>query len=263
MLIETHAHLDFPEYDRDREDVIRRANTAGVGIIINVSSSLKGCFASTELSRRHDCIYTACGIHPHHAKDVTDALIQDLKELILQSKKVVAIGEVGLDFYRSLCLKDVQYNAFIKFLRLSKELNLSLIFHCREETSHKKEASRLLLEAVKENLDIPPRAVIHCFSGDEELLKECLDLGLYISFTCNVTFKNADGLREVLKATPIERLLLETDSPFLAPEGRRGQRNEPAYLTYLVETIAENLGIAKDDVERITTENAKRLFQIP
>lgn len=263
MLTETHAHLDFPEYDSDREDVIRRANAAGVGIIINVSSSLKGSFASVELSKSYDCIYVACGIHPHHAKDVTDDVIQSLKELALSSKKVVAIGEVGLDFYGNLSPRDIQHDAFIEFIRLSKELNLSLILHCREENPHKKEASRLLLKVVKENLDIPPRAVLHCFSGDDELLKKCLDLGLYISFTCNITFKNAGRLREILKGTPIERLLLETDSPFLAPEGKRGQRNEPAYLTYLVETIAENLNISKDDVERITTENSRRLFQLP
>lgn len=260
MLIETHAHLDFPEYDRDREEVIRRAEAAGVGIIINVSSSLEGSLASIELSKKYDSIYAACGIHPHHAEDVTDSLIQNLKELALQSEKVVAIGEVGLDFYGNSSPKDIQYSAFIKFIGLSRELNLPLILHCREEAADKGIASRLLFEAVKENLDRPPRAVIHCFSGDEELLGECLNLGLYISFTCNVTFKNAARLRRILKATPMERLLLETDSPFLAPQAKRGQRNEPAYLTYLVEAIAQTQGITKDEVERVTTENAKTLF---
>lgn len=262
MLIETHAHLDFLEYDNDRQEVIRRANTAGVGIIINVSSSLKGNFASVELSKKYDCIYAACGIHPHQAEDVTDEVIQSLKGLALSSKKVVAIGEVGLDFYKNLSPRDIQYDALIKFLVLSKELNLPLILHCREEAPDKKEASKALLKAIKENLDMPYRAVIHCFSGDGEFLRECLDLGLYISFTCNVTFKKADRLRKILKATPIERLLLETDSPFLAPEAKRGQRNEPAYLTYLLEAIAENLGISRGDVEQITTKNTKSLFRI-
>ncbi|NQT90923.1 MAG: TatD family hydrolase [Candidatus Omnitrophica bacterium] len=262
MLIETHAHLDFPDYKDDRDDVIRRANDAGVGIIINVSSNLKGSFSSVELSRQHDCIYAACGIHPHDAKDVTDETIQSLKGLITSSDKVVAIGEVGLDFYRNLSPHQLQIDAFVKFIRLAKELKLPLILHCREEAPGKKEASGLLIKSLRENLDIPVRAVMHCFSGDEEMLKQCLDLGMYISFTCNVTFKNAAKLREVLKAVPVERLLLETDAPFLAPEGKRGQRNEPAYLRYLLEAISENLGISKDEVERITTENAKNLFGI-
>jgi len=262
MLIETHAHLDFPDYKDDRDDVIRRANDAGVGIIINVSSNLKGSFSSVELSRQHDCIYAACGIHPHDAKDVTDETIQSLKGLITSSDKVVAIGEVGLDFYRNLSPHQLQIDAFVKFIRLAKELKLPLILHCREEAPGKKEASGLLIKSLRENLDIPVRAVMHCFSGDEEMLKQCLDLGMYISFTCNVTFKNAAKLREVLKAVPVERLLLETDAPFLAPEGKRGQRNEPAYLRYLLEAISENSGISKDEVERITTENAKNLFGI-
>lgn len=262
MFIETHAHLDFPEYDNDRQEVIRRANAAGVGIIINVSSSLKGSFSSVELSERYDFIYAACGIHPHHAEEVTGEVIQSLKGLALQSKKVVAIGEVGLDFYRNQSLKDAQRQSLVKFIGLSKELNLPLILHCREQAPDNREASTLLLEALRENLDRPLRAVMHCFSGDAQLLKECLDLGLYISFTCNVTFKSANRLRDVLKAVPIERLLLETDSPFLAPQEKRGERNEPAYLTYLAEAIAENLKISRDDVERITTKNAKELFQI-
>ena len=254
--------MDFPEYDADRQDVIRRASTAGVGIIINVASSLEGSFSSVELSEKYDLVYAACGIHPHHAEEVTDGVIRSLKALALRSKKVVAIGEVGLDFYRNQSLKDAQQQSLVKFIRLSRELNLPLILHCREQAPDNREASTLLLKTLRENLDMPPRAVLHCFSGDAQLLKECLDLGLYISFTCNVTFKNADRLREALKATPIERLLLETDSPFLAPQEKRGRRNEPAYLTYLAEAIAGNLNISRDEVERITTKNAKELFQI-
>lgn len=262
MLVETHAHLDFPEYDNDREDVIKRAKAANVGIIINVSSSLRGSLASLELSRRYDCVYAACGIHPHDAKGVTDDVILKLKELALSSKKVVAIGEVGLDFYRNLSARDIQHDAYIRFLKLSKELDLPLILHCREESALKKEASRLILQGLREHLDMPVQGVIHCFSGDSTLLREALEMGLYVSFTCNVTFKKADSLRETLKATPIERLLLETDSPFLAPEQKRGQRNEPAYISYLVDAISENLNIGRDEVERITTENARTLFRL-
>ena len=262
MLVETHAHLDFPEYDNDRDDVIRRANACGVGIIINVSSSLKGCLASVELSKSYDCIYAACGIHPHDAKELTDDTVRQIKNLILSSKKVVAIGEVGLDFFRDISPRDIQQEAFIKFVRLSKELNLPLILHCREAEYGQNEAARFIIDTLKENLTAPFKAAMHCFSGDKEFLKEWLDAGLYVSFTCNVTFKKADRLRETLRAAPIDRLMLETDAPFLSPQAKRGERNEPAYLTYLVDAVAENLNIAKDDVERITTENAKAFFGI-
>jgi TatD DNase family protein len=262
MLIETHAHLDFPDYNSDRDDVIRQANSAGIGIIINVSSSIEGCFKSVELSKCYNCIYAACGVHPHDAKEISDSAIKKIKDLILSSKKVVAIGEVGLDFYRNLSGRDIQYETFIKFLKLSKELNLPLILHCREEAVGKKEASGLIIKALKEYFNAPIKAVMHCFSGDEESLREYLDMGIYISFTCNITFKNADRLRNIVKLVPIERLMLETDSPFLAPQVKRGQRNEPAYLTYLVWALSEILSISKEEIERLTTENAKRFFNI-
>lgn len=260
MLIETHAHLDFPDYDNDRDDVIRRANASGVGLIINAASNVKGSFASVGLGKEHECVYACCGVHPHDAASVTDNEIAKLRNLALSSKKVIAIGEVGLDFFRNLSPRDAQREAFVKFVRLSKELGLPLILHCREASPDEREAAVLLFEAMRKNLDTPFRGVMHCFSGDKELLKECLDTGLHVSFTCNITFKNAGRLREMLKAVPLNRLLLETDSPFLAPQTKRGERNEPAYLVYLVEAIAENLGVTKEEVERITTENAKRLF---
>jgi TatD DNase family protein len=262
MLIETHAHLDFPEYDNDRDDVIKRANNSGVAIIINVSSSLKGSFASAELSNNYDCIYAACGIHPHDAKSVTDDAIQKIKELASSSQKVVAIGETGLDFYRNLSEKELQYNAFVKFINLSKELHLPLILHCREESHGEKDAQKMLFKAMRENLKLPFRGVMHCFSGDTEFLEECLDSGLCVSFTCNVTFKNAGRLRDILKITPLDRLLLETDSPFLAPQAKRGSRNEPCHISYLVETISDTIGVTKAEIEDITTKNAKELFCI-
>jgi TatD DNase family protein len=262
MLIETHAHLDFPEYNNDREDVIRRANSAGVGVIINVSSSLAGSIASVELSKRYDCIYASLGIHPHDAKEANDDAIKKIRELALSYQKTVAIGEVGLDFYRNLSPKDIQYNAFVSFIRLSKELNLPLILHCREDAPGKNEASTLMFKALKENLDKPFKGVMHCFSGDEQLLKECLDCGLHISFTCNITYKKADRLKEVLKETPLERLLLETDSPFLAPQIYRGRRNEPAYIAHLADAISEIFNVSRQEIEDITTNNVNSLFNI-
>jgi len=260
MLIDTHAHLDFPDYNNDREEVIKRANASGVGLIINAASSAEASFASVKLSKEYECIYACCGIHPHDAGNATDREIARLKDLALSSEKVVAIGEIGLDFFRDLSPRKLQYEALVKFIRLSRELDLPLILHCREEAPDKKDASAMLFKALEENLDKPFKGVMHCFSGDEKLLEKCLDAGLHVSFTCNITYKNADRAREVLKAAPLNRLLLETDSPFLAPQAKRGKRNEPQYLTYLTEAIAENLNIAKEEVERVTTENCKRLF---
>jgi TatD DNase family protein len=263
MLIETHAHLDFPEYDNDRRDVIKRAASAGVGIIINVSSSIESNFKSVSLSREYDSIYAACGVHPHDAKSVADGTIQEIRNLISSSVKVVAIGEVGLDFYRSLSPRKIQQEVFARFIRLSTELGLPLIVHCRNESYDNRDASRLVLELMREHYGRQLRGVMHCFSGDEQLLREYIDAGLYVSFTCNVTFDNAHRLRQVLKAVPPERLLLETDSPFLSPQAKRGERNEPSYLTYLADAIAVNNGVTREEIERITAENARELFRIP
>jgi len=262
MIIETHAHLDFPEYDKDRKEVIERAKNAGVGIIINCSADLKGSIASVGLSREYECIYAACGIHPHSAKSLTEESFSRLRSLILSTEKVIAIGEVGLDFYRDISPRDLQYEAFVRFVRLSKEIDLPLIIHCREESPDKRDAARLIIDTLRDNLVLPVRGVVHCFSAGPELLREYLDLGLYISFTCNITYEKAQGLRQTLKGVPIDRLLLETDAPFLSPQAKRGRRNEPAHLIYLIEAISGLIGMSRQEIERITTENAKRLFNL-
>ena len=260
MLIETHAHLDFPQFDADRDEVISRARKAGIGYIINVSSSLKGCVSSVELSKKYDIIYASCGIHPHDAKDADEGAFKAIRDILVSSKKVVAIGEIGIDLFRNLSPVHVQAEVFRKFLKLSSEFNLPVVLHCREEGPDAKGASELLFGIMEEELKKPFRGVMHCFSGDEKLLKKCVDAGLHVSFTCNVTFKKADRLREVLKHVPIEKLLLETDCPYLAPQEKRGERNEPANLSYLVDAVSKNMGVKTEDVEKVTTENARRLF---
>ncbi len=263
MLIDTHCHLDFHDFDRDRDDVIDRAKKAGVKAIINVGSSIEGSSRALALAKSHDIVYATLGVHPHEAKSVTDEVIKDFKVLSgrahlsvpYNSSKVVAIGEVGLDYYRNLSPKDEQESAFRKFIRLAQELDLPLIIHSRDASG---EVLRILKEERRDNF----KGVMHCFSGDEDFLKECLELGLYISFTCNLTFKNAQGLRDAARVTPIERLLLETDAPFLAPQKYRGKRNEPAYLTHLVDEWIELTGLTRDDIERITTYNANDLFKL-
>jgi TatD DNase family protein len=254
MLIDTHCHLDFPDFDVDRDDVIDRARGAGVIAIIDVGSSIEGTRRAVELTKSHDIVYATLGVHPHEAKSVTEKVIADFRGLA-EEEKVVAIGEVGLDFYRNLSPKEEQEAAFRKFIRLADELNLPLIIHARDAAA---DVLRILKEEKRKNF----RGVMHCFSGDERFLKECIDLGLYLSFTCNITFKKADALRVVAKEVPVERLLLETDAPFLAPQKFRGKRNEPAYLPYLVEEWAVITGLTKNDIARITTHNANALFKL-
>lgn len=260
ILVDTHCHLDFPEFNEDRDEVIKRAGDAGVAYIINIGSSVEGSRRSAQLAGEYPMVYASVGIHPHYAKEVNGRIPAELKALV-KNKKVVAIGEVGLDYYRNLSPKGLQRRLFLEFLDLAKENNLPVVIHAREAPPHmgRGEAHREVLEILKGRAHAP-RGVMHCFSADESYLKECLGLGLYISFTCNLTFKNAEGLRALAKSTPAERLLLETDAPFLAPQEMRGRRNEPAYLTYLRDAHARLRGLSDDDIARITTHNAKALF---
>ncbi|MFA5255825.1 MAG: TatD family hydrolase [Candidatus Omnitrophota bacterium] len=254
MIIDTHCHLDFKDFDSDRDSVLNRAKEAGVVRIINVASSVEGTRRSLELAGKYDIVYASIGVHPHDAGDVTDKVIEDFR-VLAENDKVVAVGEVGLDYYRNLSPKDKQVEAFKKFIHLAGSLKLPLIIHSRE-------ADQDLISVLKSEKTEGQAGVIHCFSGDEQFLKECLELGLNISFTSNLTFKKAQTLREIARTVPIERVLLETDAPYLAPEGMRGKRNEPAYLPRLVDEWVKLTGLSKGDVERITTHNANELFKL-
>ncbi|HTZ11794.1 MAG TPA: TatD family hydrolase, partial [Candidatus Margulisiibacteriota bacterium] len=228
MLIDTHCHLDFPEFNLDRDAVIRRARDEGIEYIVNIGSSLQGSLASLGLSREYAFIFATVGIHPHEADSFKP---QDEVELrgLAGDKKVVAIGEIGLDYYRNFSKAENQRNLFSSLIKLAKDLNLPLVVHSRQ-------ASADTLGILKEFM--PLKAVVHCFSGDQVFLKDCLDLGFYISFTCNVTYKKADSLRKIVELAPLKNIFLETDAPYLAPEAMRGKRNEPANIKLLAETIA-------------------------
>lgn len=252
--IDTHCHLDFPEFDTDREQVIERAKKAGVEYLINIGSSLAGTKKSLELAQRYAHIYATAGIHPHHAQGIAPADLELFKKLSGE-RKVVAIGEVGLDFYKNFSPPQAQRKIFNDLLQISLERKLPVIIHNRL-------ANNEILDIIIDILGKSIRGVIHCFSGDELFLKKCLDLGFYISFTANITYQKADDLRQLVKITPVENMLLETDAPFLPPQSYRGKRNEPAYLKHLIEEISRLKGLSGEDIMRITTYNAKTLFSL-
>jgi len=252
MLVDTHCHLDFPEFDTDRDEVIRRAKNEGIGYIINIGSSLQGSKKALELSRQHNFIYATIGLHPHEADKFDDAAGASIGELA-RKDKVVAIGETGLDYYKNYSKAENQKKLFRYLAKLAKDSDLPLIIHNRQA---QEDTLKILSEFM------PVKAVVHCFSGDENFLKKCLDLGFFISFTCNITYKKAQTLRTFVKSTPLERLMLETDAPFLPPEGFRGKRNEPAYVKLLAREIARIKEVSPEEVTRVTTDNARRFFDL-
>ncbi len=253
MLIDTHCHLDFPEFDRDREEVIRNARGKGIDYIVNIGSSIEGSRKSVELAEKYDFIYAAVGVHPHEA-DAFDERARQALDSLAGKKKVVAIGETGLDYYRNYSAAENQKKLFRYSLDLAGKLKLPLVLHNRQAESD-------TLNILKEGL--PHCAVVHCFSGDESFLKECLALGLFISFTCNITYRKAESLRNIVRVTPVERMMLETDAPFLSPQGFRGKRNEPAFVSNLAEEVSRIKEIGVGEICRITTENARRFFNLP
>jgi TatD DNase family protein len=250
MLIDTHCHLDFPEFDPDRDEVIRSAKSEGIDYMINVGSSLKSSSASLGLAQRYDFIYAAVGIHPHEADKFNQEEFKALNDLA-KKDKVVAIGEIGLDYYKNYAQQENQKRLFIHQVNLSRELKLPLVIHSRQAES---DTLRVLKEAM------PLKAVVHCFSGDENFLKACLELGFFVSFTCNITYKKAENLREIIKIAPLERIFLETDAPYLAPEGLRGKRNQPLNVKYVAGEIARIKALSLEEVARLTSANAKAFF---
>lgn len=252
MLIDTHCHLDFPQFAQDRNEVIRRAKDAGVEYLVNIGATLYSSIASCKLTREYKEVYASVGVHPHDADSFSQEVLDKIKELALD-KKVVAIGETGLDYFRNLSSPANQKQVFSKLIELAKELDLPLVVHTRQA---EKETLNILKAAM------PVKAVIHCFSGDESFLKECLNCNFLISFTCNITYKKAQGLRDMVRLTPLDKLMLETDAPYLSPEGFRGKRNEPVQLKLLAEEISRIKGLKIEEVADKTTENAKTFFKL-
>jgi TatD DNase family protein len=258
-------------FNPDREEVIQRARDAGIGAIITIGSDLAGNRGGLELSQKYDFIYATVGFHPHDAKDFTEEIFTQIKEWAIKYKfqipnsknqtsntknqhsKVVAIGEIGLDYHYDNSPREVQRMVFGKQLRLAKELDLPVIIHSREA---KKDTLEIIMHSGVN------RGVFHCFSGDMDMAEKAMALGFHISIAGPATFKNAKRLREIAQALPDNYLLIETDAPYLTPEPFRGKRNEPSYLVHTAQAIAALRGVSLEDVSRITTLNAKLLFRI-
>jgi len=258
MLIDTHVHLDDPRYDPDRESVFQRAEEAGVGAFITIGCDLCSSTAAVELATKRPNVYATVGVHPHEGKRIEPHWYEELRQLA-QQPKVVAFGEIGLDYHYDHSPRDIQRQQFREQVTLAKSLHLPLVIHTREA---QEDTMTILREEHAESIG----GVFHCFSGDHWLAKEALDLGFYLSFSGIITFKNATLLREVIRTVPDDRILIETDAPYLTPIPFRGKRNESAYVKYVAEQIAalkypkSPTGLSQ--ISELTTNNAKRLFKI-
>lgn len=260
ILIDSHAHLDAKAFESDRHQVVERAWDAGLGAVITVGvgDSLSELEGAVALADKYERVFCTVGVHPHDARGIQAEWYGRI-ETLARHPKVVGIGETGLDYHYMHSPKAVQRDAFERFLKMGREAGLPVVIHTREAD---KDTISVLREAREEG-GAPLSGVVHCFSGDYPLAKQALDLGLHISFTGVITFPKAEPLREVLKKIPIEKVLLETDCPYLSPVPFRGKRNEPARVVHVAETVAEVLGRPIDEIAGITTENVVRLFRLP
>jgi TatD DNase family protein len=260
MFVDSHAHIDGTEFDADRDEVVARAREAGVVAILNVGT---GDPHSGELERavevagRYEGVYAAVGVHPHDARLFDDGAAEHVRELARASERVIAWGEIGLDYHYDNSPRDVQREVFARQLRIARELNLPVIIHSREADDETVEILRA------EWSDAERGGIMHCFGGGYEMAASVLELGFMISFAGNVTFKKAEALREVARRIPLERMLVETDCPFLTPVPFRGRRNEPARVVETARCLAALRNVEPEEFGRITTGNFLRFFNLP
>lgn len=254
MLVDSHAHLEMKDFDRDRDRVVARALEAGVDYILTVATTVQDARKALEIAQKHESVYVAMGIHPHEVKDITGGDYDDLRGFA-REKKVVAFGEIGLDFYRNHSPREIQQVRFRELLRLGKELKLPIILHDRD-------AHEEILNILREEGNGQWKGVFHCFSGDYAMARKVLQMGFFLSIPGTVTFKKSLIQQEIVRRIPLENFLLETDCPYLAPEPYRGKRNEPAFVRKTAEKVASLKGLSFEDVARITSWNAKLLFGI-
>lgn len=275
MFVDSHCHIDGAEYDADRDDVINRARDAGVGTMLNVGTGdpHSGAFERTvELAETHTDIYAAVGVHPHDAKLFDDRAEQRLVDLVKQRQRVIAWGEIGLDYHYDHSPREVQRAVFARQLRLARSLNLPVIIHSREAND---DTIAILREVQAGGTGVSPvnhaqdadatteqkkSGVLHCFGGTLEMATSAIALGFFISFAGNLTFKKAEDLREIARQLPLDRLLVETDCPYLTPAPFRGKRNEPARVVETARCLAELHHKELAEIGRVTSENFAKLF---
>ena len=253
MLFDTHAHMNDPAFDEDREEVLLGLQEKGVALMMNIGCSLASSRDCVAMANKYPFVYATVGTHPDTADEVDDTVLEEYRKLCKQESKVKAIGEIGLDYYYETIPREIQQRAFRLQMELARELQLPVVVH--ERNAHD-DGMRI----VKEFKGVT--GVFHCYSGSAEMARQLVDMGWYIGFTGVLTFKNARKAVETAQSIPLDRIVLETDCPFMAPEPFRGKRNDPGYLYRMAERLAEIRGISLEEVHRITTENGKRLYRI-
>ena len=253
MLFDTHAHMDSRSFNEDRQEVLHSLPQAGIALLMNPGCSLESSKKAVQLAKDYDYIYAAAGSHPDAADEVNDAVLEEYRMLCKLNPKVKAIGEIGLDYHYEDIPRDLQKKAFVAQMELAKELDLPVIVHERD-------AHEDGMAIIKQFPTVT--GVFHCYSGSAQMAQELVKLGWYIGFTGVLTFKNARRAIEAAQAIPLERIVLETDCPYMSPEPFRGRRNDPSKLHRMAEKLAEIRSISAEDATRITYENGKRLYRI-
>ena len=260
-MIDSHVHIDFKEFDNDRKEVMKRFFDGGGEKMINVGCDLRSSIRSYELAKNNENIFASAGIHPHDADTVDKNSLKKIEELV-RHYKVIAVGEIGLDYFRNLSPQEKQIEAFRSQLELADNHDMPIIIHCRD-------AYNDLLDILKEYKTSDWRGVIHCFAASWEIAEEFLELGFYIGFTGIITYykdrselDNEPEIYKVIKNTPLDKILIETDCPYIAPVPKRGERNEPLFVKHVAEKIAHIRNTSFEEIEKATSENAIKLFNI-
>lgn len=255
MLFDTHTHYDDERFAEDRYEVIEKAHKSGVSYIINASANIKSCEESLALAHKFSYVYAAVGIHPHEVGNIDDNTLNKIAQFAKEEDKVVAIGEIGLDYYYDFAPRETQKHWFAQQINLARELNLPIIVHDRD-------AHQDSMDIIKQQKANEVSGVFHCYSGSVEMAKELLKYNFYISVGGTLTFKNAKKLVEVVRWIPMDRLLIETDCPYLTPEPHRGKRNDSSYIRFVAEKVAQIKEVSFERVADATSKNAKELFKI-
>jgi TatD DNase family protein len=253
MLVDSHCHLDFPDFAEERDAVVAHAAAAGVGHMVTISTRVRRFDEVRAIAERYPAVTCSVGTHPHNAGEEPDVTVEDLVALAAHPR-VVAIGEAGLDYHYDLAPRDVQMAGFRRHIAAARETGLPLVIHARKADE---DVARVLEEEMGQG---PFKAVLHCFSSGAQLAARGLALGLYVSFSGILTFKGSGALRDIAATVPLDRLLVETDAPYLAPVPQRGRRNEPAYVTHTASVLAAVKGVTPDALATATTDNFFRLF---